>query len=1021
MSLQLISQYQARLERIVRYSGSHNESSVRIAFQELLDRYAAAKNLILIPELDYRTSLGTTVRPDGTLKNAVRQDVGYWESKDERDDLEAEIAVKLAKGYPQDNILFEDTRKAVLIQNGLEVGRAKLDDAATLHALLEQFVSFEIPFVRTFREAIVRFQNELPDLLVYLREVIDAQAVVNDKFREKQIRLLGAIRKAINPHLVEADVREMLIQHLLTEEIFTSVFNDVQFHRENNVARELASVTETFFFGSLKRNTRERIRPYYAVIQQAAVNIVNHHEKQQFLKVVYETFYKAYNPAGADRLGIVYTPNEIVRFMVEAADHLTEKHFGKLLGDPGVVILDPATGTGTFITEIIEYLTPTQLRHKYRHELFCNEVALLPYYTANLNIEYTYLQKMGEYAEFENIALVDTLDNLDYVGATGQFGMFELTAENLERIRRQNAQKISVIIGNPPYNANQLNENDNNKNRPYPAIDDRIKKTYVKESTAQKTKVYDMYARFLRWAGDRLGENGVVAYIINRSFIDSRTFDGFRKVVAEEFSEIYVMDLGGDVRANPKLSGTRNNVFGIQTGVAMLFLIRKPNGGRARIFYARRPEMDTAKEKLEYLRNTPFQQIPFEHVVPDKLNSWINQSVSNWDAFLPVATKETKFAKSQGEEQAIFKLFSLGVITARDEWVYGDEEQEIKQRVEFFVDIYNSDRKKFLPKLIREELTKQDVADSVTYSVKWTRAVKNDLLRGKSYKYKPEDVTESLHRPFVRKKLYFNKELNEMQYQMDAIFPSHKAQNTLIAMNVGPSPFNVLASKYLVDYHFNGDSQCLPLYRYDKSGNRLENITDWGLSQFRTRYTDESITKTDIFNYVYAVLHNPAYRKTYELNLRREFPRVPFYDDFTQWAAWGERLLKLHLDFETVEPYPLTRVDLPNVTNPKAKLKADKGAGEIVLDTQTSLLGVPAAAWAYKLGNRSGLEWVLERYRERTPKDKTVAERFCTYRFADHKEAVVTLLGRVCRVGVETTEIADEMTGEMAAEVPGSE
>ena len=277
-------------------------------------------------------------------------------------------------------------------------------------------------------------------------------------FREKRDRLLELVQKAINPHLTGADVREMLIQHLLTEEIFTSVFNDAQFHRENNVARELAGVTETFFKGNLRRDTLARIRPYYAVIQQAAVNIADHHEKQQFLKIIYETFYKAYNPASADRLGIVYTPNEIVRFMVEAADYLTEKHFGKLLGDKGVNILDPATGTGTFITEIIEYLPKAQLEHKYAHELFCNEVALLPYYTANLNIEYTYQQKMGRYAEFENIALVDTLDNLNYVGATGQFGMFELTAENLERIRRQNEQQISVIIGNPPYNANQLNE-----------------------------------------------------------------------------------------------------------------------------------------------------------------------------------------------------------------------------------------------------------------------------------------------------------------------------------------------------------------------------------------------------------------------------------------------------------------------------------------------------------------------------------------------------------------------------------
>ena len=563
MSLQLINQYHKRVENYIQYGGSRHEQSLRNAFYQLLENYAHTQSLELIAELEYRVN-GATVYPDGTLKDALRQDRGYWESKDQFDNLDEEIEKKFGRGYPTTNILFDDTQQVVLIQHGQEVGRALVEDAATLNALLTQFVSFEPPHIKTFRDAVESFKNDLPDLLDELRKVLEDQTQHNTAFQKQRDRLLELVQKAINPHLGAQDVREMVIQHILTEEIFTSVFNESQFHRENNVAQELHNVTKTFFVGALRKNTLLRIAPYYNVIKAAAANIANHHEKQKFLKVIYETFYQAYNPAAADRLGIVYTPNEIVRFMIEAADHLTHKHFGKFLGDEGVNILDPATGTGTFITEIIEYLPKHQLKHKYAHELFCNEVALLPYYTANLNIEYTYQQKMGEYAEFENIAFVDTLDNLNYVGAVGQASMFEMTAENLERIKRQNEKKISVIIGNPPYNANQLNENENNKNRPYPAIDERIKHTYVKESTAQKTKVYDMYARFIRWASDRVGENGVIAFIVNRSFIDSRTFDGFRKVVAEEFGEIYVVDLGGDVRANPKLSGTRNNVFGFK-------------------------------------------------------------------------------------------------------------------------------------------------------------------------------------------------------------------------------------------------------------------------------------------------------------------------------------------------------------------------------------------------------------------------------------------------------------------------
>jgi len=289
------------------------------------------------------------------------------------------------------------------------------------------------------------------------------------------------------------------------------------------------------------------------------------------LKALYQSFYKAYNPKDADKLGIIYTPEEAAQFMIEGADHLIFKHFGKTLGDKGVEILDPDTGTGTFITELIEYLPPEQLEYKYEHEIHCNEVSLLPYYIANLNIEYTYKQKMGVFKEFENICFVDTLDNTGFEHTGKQLNFFGIVDKNIERIARQNQKKIMVVIGNPPYNANQANENDNNKNREYPEIDARIKDTYIYESTAQKTKVYDMYARFYRWASDRLDKNGIIAFITNSSFLDSRTFDGFRKVVSDEFSHIYIVDLGGNIRKNPKLSGTTHNIFGIQTGVAIVW------------------------------------------------------------------------------------------------------------------------------------------------------------------------------------------------------------------------------------------------------------------------------------------------------------------------------------------------------------------------------------------------------------------------------------------------------------------
>jgi len=315
-------------------------------------------------------------------------------------------------------------------------------------------------------------------------------------------------------------------------------------------------------------------------------------------------------------------------------------------------------------------------------------VAILPYYVANLNIEATYAALTGEYEEFPNLCFVDTLDNVGglrkYAGHMDNlFG--SVSEENVARIRRQNKRKISVIIGNPPYNANQLNENENNKNRTYEDIDQRIKKTYIAASTAQKTKLYDMYARFFRWASDRVDENGIIAFVTNRSFIDSRTFDGFRKIVGQEFNDIYVVDLGGDVRADPRLSGTKNNVFGIQTGVAISFLVKRARTTGSRISYTRRPQLETALEKLAFLGSAKFQTIKFEEITPDNHSNWINLSDNDFDTLIPIASKQTKATKKSFQESAIFKLFSLGVVTARDEWVYDDNSKQLEIKVRHLI------------------------------------------------------------------------------------------------------------------------------------------------------------------------------------------------------------------------------------------------------------------------------------------------------------------------------------------------
>ncbi len=551
MSRQSCTQYITKVENLIQYGGSRKETSIRSAFQSLLDEYCQAKHLLLIAELDFLTPKGKTVFPDGTIKDQLRMTWGWWESKDEADDLDEEIAKKKAKGYPTENIIFEDSQTAVLIQNGVEQMRVSMRDPLALDGLLTALLNYERPEVSSFRAAVEAFKNDIPAIRDVLRNLIDAGVGENPVFRAYRQEFLELLRDSVNPDVQVGDVDEMLIQHLLTADIFTTVFDDALFHRNNIMAHRIDGILDHLLTPAKRYALLDRIQPYYKVIKASAAQISDIHEKQKFLKVIYENFYQAYNPKGADRLGVVYTPNEIVKFMLEATDHLLHQHFGKLLADDGVDILDPCTGTGTFVTALIDRLPVDALKRKFATEIHANEVAILPYYIANLNIEYTYKQRVGTYEPFPGICFVDTLDNnaFSFGGKQGELTM-GVGAENIERIRKQNERKISVVIGNPPYNAKQANFNDDNANRAYPTIDKRIKQTYIAEGERQnQTQIYDMYSRFVRWASDRIDKNGVVAFVSNNSFINGRTFDGFRKSLQKEFNEIWVVNLKGDARA----------------------------------------------------------------------------------------------------------------------------------------------------------------------------------------------------------------------------------------------------------------------------------------------------------------------------------------------------------------------------------------------------------------------------------------------------------------------------------------
>jgi predicted helicase len=1028
MSNLLIQAYFAELDRLKKFSGSLTEGIVSEAFKDLLKAWSKQSGLIFLSQYEFESPQKNRIRPDGTIVYELRVPLGYWEAKDTGDDLDKEIAKKLAKGYPQDNIIFENSHTAVLIQNRNEVLRCSMTDPVALGKLVALFFSYERQEIAEFRKAVQQFRADLPAVLDALRAKIDAAYRDNAEFIKAADAFLAQAKRTINPSVSEADIREMLIQHILTEEIFAHVFNESDFHRENNIAKALYALEAKFFTGSVKRDTLRALDTYYSAIRANAAQITSHAEKQAFLKVIYENFYKVYNPKAADRLGVVYTPNEIVKFMIEGADWLCEKHFGRNLIDRDVEILDPATGTGTFICELLEHFRgqPAKLAHKYKEELHANEVAILPYYVANLNIEATYAAITGQYAEYPNLCFVDTLDNVEGLGirAGHQHDLFgAMSEENVERIKRQNRRKISVVIGNPPYNANQQNENDNNKNRTYARIDQRIKDTYIKQSTAQKTKLYDMYSRFFRWASDRMHDDGVLAFITNRSFIDSRTFDGFRKVVASEFSELYIVDLGGDVRANPKLSGTKHNVFGIQTGVAIAFLVRRKARKDCKIFYVRRPEMDTAEDKLAWLGSSKASSLAYERIAPDIKQNWLNITDNDWESLFPLAKKRGNFGQALGNSKTAFHSFAIGVSTNRDDWV-SDFSRETQIR-----------KSSHLRNLYREEaqrLSKFVTSNGTPFGfdfndeIKWSEGLKRSIING--HVVSDARICNAFYeyRPFIRKFFdsdeYFSDILNNVHRSHFGKEFIEKNQSIVFTDAGSQKPFMLCATQHLFDYHFVGAAASaggFPRHRYTSDGSRVDNITDWALKEFHKAYgktpDGRGLSKDAIFHYVYGVLHDPVYRETYAQNLKREFPRIPLHPAFWQWADRGEKLMALHIGYETVEPWPLKRLDVADEkarkagVAPRVILKADRDNGIITLDSETQLSGVPAEAWSYRLGNRSGLEWILDQHKEKTPKDPTIREKFNTYRFADYKEKVIDLLMRVTRVSVETVAITEAM------------
>ena len=1007
-----IKQYYAELQEYDSIGAEH-EGAVRTAFQNLLQHYCRQADLILVCEKTHYTPENRRITPDGEVIDTFRLPYGYWEAKDTQDNLYVEADKKFAAGYPSKNIVFQSPTHALLYQHGQLQLDLDITEPRNLVNVLQTFFAYQEENISAWHTAVSEFKETVPELGEKLTALIETERQNNPQFQKAFISFHEQCQTSINPNLSIAAVEEMLIQHLLTERIFRTVFNNRDFTRRNIIAREIENVIDALTSQTFDRNQfLQSLDPFYVAIEQTAATITDFSQKQGFLNTVYEQFFQGFSVKVADTHGIVYTPQPIVDFMVKSVEHILQTEFDRSLSDTGVNIIDPFVGTGNFIVRIMQELDPISLERKYTAdppELQCNEVMLLPYYIASLNIEHEFYAATDRYIPYEGLSLVDTFQ----IAEDRQMQLF--TAANTERVKKQKESEMFVVIGNPPYNMGQVNENDNNKNRKYKTMDQQIADTYAKDSKATlRNKLYDPYVKAIRWALDRVEDEGVVAFVTNNSFLDGVAFDGMRKHLADDCDAIYILDLGGNARKGLKVSDA--NVFGIRVGVSInLFVRKKEPSELPRIFYYRTDDLWNKQQKFDFLSECQHTgNVPWQPIQPDARQTWLTEGLHpEFDTFIPIGSKDTK--KSTGKGETIFSLYSLGIATNRDNLAYAFDLEFLRERVCAFIEIYNTavDRKKrHNPKDPVENFI-----DTTDPRIKWTRQVKASLRKLELSNYEEMHFRNALYRPFCQKYLYFDNFWNEERYQQHHIFPTRgtETENRVIIVSDHGfrSEFSTLMANLIPDLHTLSTSdgfQCFPFYTYDEDGtNRRENITDWALAEFRSHYNDNTITKWDIFHYNYGLLHHPDYREKYEANLKRDLPHIPFTKDFWGFAKAGAQLADLHVTYETQPEYDqLKFIQTPDVPLDwrVEKMKLSKDKTQLVYNDFLTLDGIPEKAFDYRLGNRSALEWIINQYCVKIDKRSGIVN---DPNRADDPQYIVNLIGKVISVSLETADIVKDL------------
>jgi predicted helicase len=871
--------------------------------------------------------------------------------------------------------------------------------------------------------------------------------------RTSFMAFLDELHDDLNPEISEAEAIEMLAQHLITRPVFDALFKGSRFTKENPVSQAMEIVLGQLNEHNLEKES-ESLAKFYASVERRAADVKTAHGRQSLITELYDKFFKNAFPVLTQRLGIVYTPVEVVDFIIHSVNDVLKVQFGQTLGSKGVHILDPFTGTGTFITRLLQsgLIAPDELEHKYKHEIHANEIVLLAYYIAAINIETVYhemaygtLSANAPYDPFEGILLTDT------------FQMYEqerdmvanLLPDNSERRTRQKGLDIRVIIGNPPYSAGQKSENDNAKNIEYTELDARIRDTYGVASNATLQKaLYDSYIRAIRWASDRIGDAGVMAYVTNAGWVDGNATDGLRKCLVEEFSDLYVFHLRGNARTSgEQRRKEKGNVFGegTRTPVAIYVFVKNPGAAEhGRIHFHDIGDYLDQKQKLSIIRD--FASIDgitaakgWQRLIPDTNNDWLDQVDRSFDKFPILGAK-------RGEEEGIFENYSQGILSARDAWAYNSSRSKLIENMGRMIDFYNGEVTRYEAAGKPDDVNKFVSDDGRMIS--WTRGLKTSLSRGYRAEFSNQSVVPAIYRPFQAQWQYFDRRLNELIYQMPRIFPDAEADNLVIhTSGVGiRSGFSALLVNKLPNFHQMDTGQCFPLYLYEEAEpgdglfartaaqatgfTRRDAITNEGLAPFQAAYPGEDISKEDLFYYIYGLLHSPEYRERFANNLAKQLPRIPAvksFDDFKAFRDAGRALGDLHVSFEIVEPYMVTFKEGDHRLIPEAEANPVKfyrvkkmkfgGKGKekdrttVIYNDHITMQNIPLEAYDYVVNGKPALEWVMERQVIKTDKASGIVNDANDYanETVGNPKYPLELFQRVITVSLETMKIVNKL------------